>query len=80
MCAIRFAAESIIGKQLSNDHQNKSTQSKNTAKDFVSGGGTGTPTSTGSSNSQVKVGASTSNSSRTANTGLTRLRIPRSTN
>jgi hypothetical protein len=59
----------------------KKTQqpSKNTAKDFVSGGGTGTPTSTGSANSQVKVGASTSNSSRTANRGLTRLRIPRST-
>ena len=80
MCMIRPFAESIISKKISEDQQAKSTQSKNTAKDFVSGGGTGTPTSTGSSNSQVKVGASTSNSSRTANTGLTRLRIPRSTN
>ena len=78
MC-FKFDHQIIGGKQLSKDNQDTSAQSKSTAKDFVSGGGTGTPTSTGSANSQVKVGASTSNSSRTANTGLTRLRIPRST-
>jgi hypothetical protein len=78
MC-FRHLNEKIVLPKVADEIKKTQQPSKNTAKDFVSGGGTGTPTSTGSSNSQVKVGASTSNSSRTANTGLTRLRIPRST-
>lgn len=68
----------IIMKDLIAKGQIK-TEPKNTAKDFVSGAGSGQPSSTGATSNRVKVGASTNGSSRTANTGLGKLRIQRST-
>lgn len=76
MCMIpRPFIEKVIGDNIKKDTQ----PSANKARDFVSGAGSGQPSSSGAISNRVKVGASTNGSSRTANTGLGKLRIQRST-
>ena len=78
MCTIAMGGRPIIEKIIGDDIKKKTQSSSNKVSDFVSGAGSGQPSSTGAISNRVKVGASTNGSSRTANTGLGKLRIQRS--